>query len=52
MVDTALMIESTLGLEIVVPMYMELSVDDLRYSSSSRSRAAGTTKGTFESTMN
>ena len=52
MVDTALMIESTLGFEIVVPMYMELSVDDLRYSSSSRSRAAGTTKGTFESTMN
>jgi hypothetical protein len=45
MVATALMIESTLGLEMVVPMYIELSVDDLRRSSSSKSLASGTKKG-------
>lgn len=42
-VATALIIESTLGLEIVVPMYIEFSVEDLRIYSSSISLASGTT---------
>lgn len=49
--ETELIIESTLGFEIVVPMYMEFRVEDLRISSSSMSRASGTWKGTFYSTI-
>ena len=49
MVATAFMIESTLGFEMVVPMYMLLRVEDLRLSISSRSLASGTVKSTIYS---
>lgn len=47
MVATALMIESTLGFEIVVPMYMLFRVEDLRLSISSWSLASGTVNSTI-----
>jgi hypothetical protein len=48
-VATAFMIESTLGFEIVVPMYMLFRVEDLRLSISSRSLASGTVNSTIYS---
>jgi hypothetical protein len=41
-VATALIIESTFGFEIVVPIYMEFRVDDFLIYSSSKYLASGT----------
>ena len=47
MVATALMMLSTLGFEIVEPMYIEFIVDDLRISKSSSSSLIPVVRGSI-----